>query len=35
MWDLGNVTYRVLRVNEAASAGAIDLVLNFNAVNLI
>lgn len=35
LWDLGSVTYRVLRVSEAASTGAINLVLNFNAVNLI
>ncbi len=35
LWDLGMVTYRVLRVNEAASAGAINITLYFNAVNLI
>lgn len=35
LWDLGTVTYRVLRVSEAASSGAINLTLNFNAINLI
>jgi hypothetical protein len=35
LWDLGVVTYRVLRVSEAASTGAIDLILNFNAINLL
>jgi hypothetical protein len=33
LWDLGTTTYRTLRVNEAASAGAINLVLNFNSTN--
>lgn len=33
LWDLGATAYRVLRVNEAASAGAINLVLNFNSIN--
>lgn len=35
LWDLGVITYRVLRVSEAASTGAINLTLNFNAINLI
>jgi hypothetical protein len=33
LWDLGSTTYRVLRVNEAANSGAINLILNFNATN--
>jgi hypothetical protein len=35
LWDLGAVTYRVLRVNEAAATGALNLTLNFNAINLM
>ncbi len=35
LWDLGVVTYRVLRVSETPSIGAISLTLNFNAINLI
>jgi len=35
LWDLGVVTYRVLRVSETASTGAINLTLNFNAINAI
>ena len=35
LWDLGVVTFRVLRVSVAASSGAIDLTLNFNAINLL
>lgn len=33
LWDLGATTFRVLRVNEAANSGAIDLTLNFNSIN--
>lgn len=33
MWDLGQVTYRYLRVLETPSAGALNLTLNFNGTN--
>lgn len=33
LWDLGQVTYRTLRVLETPSAGAINLTLNFNGTN--
>lgn len=33
LWDLGQVTYRTLRVLETPSAGALNLTLNFNGTN--
>ena len=34
LWDLGVVTYKILRVTETPSSGAINLTLNFNVVNI-
>ncbi len=33
LWDLGAVTFRVLRVLETPSAGSLNLTLNYNGIN--
>lgn len=35
LWDLGHVTFRVLRVVEVPNYGAMNLILNFNGTNLL